>query len=310
MFFITLFGALFSFSVIASITYFGIQSKNRALRANLDAANAELLSANKAMEGALVRLMLLEGQGKTNQSGSTEKKAAPKQKAAPAKKVQPEPKVIVAQKTQSEPKTERKDKSQVDNKKKARLRPNQKHHRYLPRYRPPNHLPSAIWKRCPISPKVTHQRKNRDDLPAMRVVSVTGHHDMDSVETVSEEALEVDKLEIWNQSGEHSVRFQFSLKNVSATGDKIKGYTFVVLKPGEGSSEPSRGSPWTPLEDGQPTIFKRGQFFSIARFKYVRGKIPQIQDVERFKTATIFVYTESGNLLIEKVFDVADILRS
>ena len=64
------------------------------------------------------------------------------------------------------------------------------------------------------------------------------------------------------------------------------------------------------MQDGQPTIYKRGQYFSIARFKYVRGTVPQIQDVERFKTATVYVYAESGDLLAEKVFDIDEILKS
>jgi hypothetical protein len=127
---------------------------------------------------------------------------------------------------------------------------------------------------------------------------------------VSPDDLLVQNLEIWKQVEKPSIRFQFSLKNVGATGKKIRGYTFVVLKPEEGSQEQPRGSPWTPLKDGRPSIFKRGQFFSIARFKYVRGTVPQIQDVGRFTTVTIYVYTEAGSLLMEKVFDVTEILRS
>ena len=141
-------------------------------------------------------------------------------------------------------------------------------------------------------------------------VDEDGGDEDDTVTTASAEDLLVERLEIWKQTDEQSIRFQFSLKNAGDTGKKIRGYTFIVLKPEKGSQEPSRGSPWTPLKDGLPTIFKRGQFFSIARFKYVRGTVPQIQDVQRFETATIYVYTESGDLLIEKVFDINDILRS
>jgi hypothetical protein len=290
--FVTLFVAVFSFSVIASVTYLGIRSQNKTLRDNLNAVTSELLSANKAMEGAQVRLMLLEGKGKPK---SPQKKTQTKQKAEPGKKARPETKLIVAQKQQPEPTTKAKKK-------------------------PPSRFVTAEAGKPPAATNVEEEaskpesekpEEKPDSSSRTMVVSVAGQYDADdSVETVSEEALEVENLEIWKQAGQHSVRFQFSLKNVNATGKKMKGYTFVVLKPGEGSSEPPRGSPWTPLQDGQPSIFKRGQFFSIARFKYVRGKIPEIQDVERFKTATIFVYTESGNLLIEKVFDVADILRS
>jgi hypothetical protein len=270
------------------------------------------MAANKTMESALVRLMLLEGKGKPNNksSQSTQKKAKPKQKAVPEKKAQPEPKIIVAQKDQPKPKTERKDTPKAAHEKKAEAVAKPKSPSVFTTVEAAKPPAVSEPEATSITTENTESKEKSPALPEMKVVSLTGQNDMDTVEAVSEEALEVDKLEIWKQSGERSVRFQFSLKNVSATGKKIKGYTFVVLKAAEGSAEPSRGSPWTPLEDGQPTIFKRGQYFSIARFKYVRGKIPQIQDVERFKTATIYVYTETGNLLIEKVFDVADILRS
>jgi hypothetical protein len=160
----------------------------------------------------------------------------------------------------------------------------------------------------------TEEDKLEENAPASIGQSETSNTaqegENDAVASIATEPLEVDKLQIWKTAGQRSIKFQFSLKNVSATGEKIKGYTFVVLKPVEGSTEPARGSPWTPLENGKPAIFKRGQYFSIARFKYVRGSMPQIQDVNRFETATIFVYTELGELLLEKVFYVDDILKS
>jgi hypothetical protein len=38
--------------------------------------------------------------------------------------------------------------------------------------------------------------------------------------------------------------------------------------------------------------------------------MPQIQDVGRFKTATVYVYSETGSLLLEKVYEVKDIVGS
>ncbi|NVM56865.1 MAG: hypothetical protein HWN51_01920, partial [Desulfobacterales bacterium] len=129
-------------------------------------------------------------------------------------------------------------------------------------------------------------------------------------EPVSPERLSIEKLEIWRDPETFSVTFQFGLKNIHPEGKRIKGYTFIVLKPEEGSQEPLRSSPWTPLKDGKPTLFKRGQYFSIARFKFVRGIFPDMERIELFKTATVYVYSGTGSLLVEQVYDLDKIFRS
>ncbi|NVM20438.1 MAG: hypothetical protein HWN68_01485 [Desulfobacterales bacterium] len=108
----------------------------------------------------------------------------------------------------------------------------------------------------------------------------------------------------------NSVKFQFGLKNADLQGNRIKGYTFMVLKPEEGSTYRVRISPWSPMEDGKPVVFKRGQYFSILRFKFVKGNFPDISTIERFKTAVIYIYSETGSLLVERAFEVEEILRS
>jgi hypothetical protein len=90
----------------------------------------------------------------------------------------------------------------------------------------------------------------------------------------------------------------------------IKGYTFVALGPGQQSDEVVRIAPWSPLKNGEPSLVKRGQYFGISRYKFVRGTLPDIVDVTRFENATIFVYSHAGQLLNKKTWLVEDILRS
>jgi hypothetical protein len=126
-----------------------------------------------------------------------------------------------------------------------------------------------------------------------------------------QEGLAVEKLKIWQEAQSGSVKFQFNLRNMSPQGTKIRGYTFIVLKPEGGGQEPLRVSPWTPLkEDGSPAMIKRGQYFSIARFKFVKGTFPDLPAINRFKTATVYVYSVGGSLVVEKAHEVDKILRS
>jgi len=126
---------------------------------------------------------------------------------------------------------------------------------------------------------------------------------------VSPAGIIVKNLEIWQEPDDNAFKFQFALKNVDRESGRIAGHTFVVLKPEEGSREPVRAFPWSPMKDGKPAIFKRGQFFSIARFKFVRGTLTDVNTINRFKIATVYVYSDTGGLLVEKIFEVDKILR-
>ena len=140
--------------------------------------------------------------------------------------------------------------------------------------------------------------------------------ELSSEETASEDTatsssgVRVENFQIWAARSNTSVRYKFKLENVSPRDVTLKGYTFVALKPSAESDEPVRIAPWTPMKDGEPSLIKRGQYFGISRFKYVRGSLPDIVDVTRFETVTVYVYSESGDLLHKEVCEVDAALRS
>jgi hypothetical protein len=176
---------------------------------------------------------------------------------------------------------------------------------------PPDKKPPALIAQMPKPPAalIPHPEGavGAEEKPAVAQPTSAGKPPAAS----SPQSLSVGKLKIWQEAQSGSVKFQFSLRNVSPQGTKIRGYTFIVLKPEDGGQEPLRVSPWTPLkEDGSPAIIKRGQYFSIARFKFVNGTFPDLTAINRFKTATVYVYSEGGSLVVEKAHEVDKILRS
>ena len=120
----------------------------------------------------------------------------------------------------------------------------------------------------------------------------------------------VKDLEVWREPDGSAFKFKFALKNIDQESGRVSGYTFVVFKPREISGEPIRAFPWSPLKDRMPAIFKRGQYFAIAHFKFVRGTLTDVSTIDRFETATVYVYSDTGDLLAEEVFEVGKILRS
>jgi hypothetical protein len=127
---------------------------------------------------------------------------------------------------------------------------------------------------------------------------------------VSATHIVVKNFEIWQKADGNAFKFRFALKNVDHERGRIAGHTFIVLRPEEGSQEPVRAFPWSPLKDGKPAIFKQGQYFSITSFKFVSGTLAGVNTIKRFKTATVYVYSDTGDPLVEEVFEVGDILRS
>jgi hypothetical protein len=114
----------------------------------------------------------------------------------------------------------------------------------------------------------------------------------------------VEDLQIWYEPEGNAFKFQFKVKNIDQEGGKVAGYTFLVLKPKEDSGEPPRAFPPSPLTDGKPSDFKNGHHFSIARYTVIRGTLTDVSAIKRFNTAIVYAYSDTGNLLIEKVFEV------
>jgi hypothetical protein len=129
--------------------------------------------------------------------------------------------------------------------------------------------------------------------------------------THSEARVSVEKLEIWQQPGESDFRFRYVVRNASTEGGKISGYTFLILTPHEGSAAvPPRAFPATSLVGGKPSDFRQGIYFSIARYKSVHGRFTDISTMRRYKTAAIYAYSDTGDLLIERVFDITEVLKA
>jgi len=287
-------GVACALAVFTIVSYRGVRSENRVLRADVARVKGELVASNEAKDGAEVRLMVLEAKDnptakaqKKTLDGATDKGAKSKEQASTVEKANL-PEMLPAPQSgkESSPRETRSfTVSQAAT---------------LPAEQPADAVPSGANVEDPVEQNGPTDESNQD----------TETDGSSNEEPVARDSLTVEQLEIWQAAGDNSAKFQFSLKNTDAQGRKATGYTFVVLKPDEASQDPARGSPWTPLTDGKPTTFKRGQFFSIARFKYVRGSISHIHDATRFKTATVYVYTEEGDLWIEKAFDIDAVLRS
>lgn len=101
-----------------------------------------------------------------------------------------------------------------------------------------------------------------------------------------------------------ALKLQFKIINSSKDSQPVSGHGFVILKQNEDDQSSWLTFPSVPLVSGKPAPFKKGQYFSILRFKVIKFKTQNEADPKRFKTATVFVFTTTGELLLEKSFPI------
>ena len=89
----------------------------------------------------------------------------------------------------------------------------------------------------------------------------------------------------------------FRVINILSGKGDASGRVFVLLSSKDGSEVNRIVVPTVSLKDNIPVVPRRGQYFSIAHFKTVKFKIPNIPNPELFDKATVFVFGK-GNVLI------------
>lgn len=112
----------------------------------------------------------------------------------------------------------------------------------------------------------------------------------------------IEDLKITYELDSKTYRTQFKLRNTGDNSEPISGYTAVVLRNAE--MEPDQGLtfPKVKLVSGRPAGHKKGQYFSILRFKTVKFKTIHHSDPKQYDVATIFVFDSTKNLIFEKNF--------
>jgi hypothetical protein len=157
--------------------------------------------------------------------------------------------------------------------------------------------------------KARAQERPRPAAAATALLSSTAETDKVAPPTPTVR-VSVRNLEIWLEPDNNEFKFKFMVKKTDRESGKVAGYAFLVLKPKGDSGKPPRVFPVTPLKNGKPNNFKDGHHFSIARYTFVRGTLAEVSTIAPFETAKIYVYSDTGDFLLEEVFNVGGAMRS
>jgi len=150
--------------------------------------------------------------------------------------------------------------------------------------------------------QVTQQREAA--VSGLEGKLLSGDPPADSVAQENDLKVSVEEFNVSHEDSSSTFRAQFILRNTGPDSNLVSGYTAVILKKLDTQPDKWLTLPTLKLAAGVPTGDKKGQYFSIARFKTVRFMVVSRMDPRQFNTATVYVFDANKNLLLEKNFSL------
>ena len=113
----------------------------------------------------------------------------------------------------------------------------------------------------------------------------------------------VENFKVSRDGGPKNLNAQFKIKNTSPTPQRVSGRVVIVLKGDNLQVDQWLVMPAVGLVIDRPSG-KRGKLFSIQRFRTMNlvSRAPNYSD--QFQTAAVYVFTKTGELLLEQEFSV------
>jgi len=114
----------------------------------------------------------------------------------------------------------------------------------------------------------------------------------------------VEDLTVSFDSYSNSLKVEFIVRKKDPDLQSVSGRTFAILKPDETDDRKWFALPAVALVAGKPVRPKQGQFFGIARYKSITLEAKNLSVLNPYKYATVFVFSTSGDLVLEKTFNI------
>ena len=116
----------------------------------------------------------------------------------------------------------------------------------------------------------------------------------------------IEKFSVTRKGAKGDLLVRFDIRNISDKPGGISGRIFTILKPENKSEKAWLIVPKTPLKNGIPADFEKGQYFSISHFKPINFKIENQSEPDLFKNAAIYVFNDTGDLVFDGIIDITE----
>lgn len=104
--------------------------------------------------------------------------------------------------------------------------------------------------------------------------------------------------------GNNVLSYSFKVTNAGPDNAPVSGYTFAILKPDPGEPSSWISNPKTTLVNGMPKYFKKGEYFSINRYKTTRGRFEKLPELNSLTIITILVFSNDGKLILKRDYKI------
>ncbi len=152
-------------------------------------------------------------------------------------------------------------------------------------------------------------RKETPPIPVPLVAAQVPKPDKTAEEAKPEIKVDIRDLQVRHDPEQDLLIVQFRLKNINPAAGAVSGRTFVILENDQDAGADILTFPTVSLVDGKPARIHRGRYFSISRFNIVKFRSVFNQAPRPFNSATAFVYSGAGDLLLEKKFPIENPFR-
>ncbi|MDD9304223.1 MAG: hypothetical protein HUK40_18495 [Desulfobacter sp.] len=126
----------------------------------------------------------------------------------------------------------------------------------------------------------------------------------ESKEPEHQKVVSVEKFLVLQGKTSEELVVKFNIRNIATNSKEISGRIFAVLKPGTNQEKDWVIAPRADLKDGIPTPYRKGQYFSISRFKPVRLTIKNQAAPDSFVKASIYIFGDKGKILFENTIKI------
>ena len=116
-------------------------------------------------------------------------------------------------------------------------------------------------------------------------------------------SVSVENFLVFYEPDINSLRVEYKVINTGSRNQPVSGRTVVVLKDDNAAPNKWLILPRVPIIEGRPTSDK-GRSFTIRNFRTMRFKSNNQVGPDKYKTATVYIFTTTGTLLLEKEYPV------
>lgn len=167
----------------------------------------------------------------------------------------------------------------------------------------PTHRPETVANKAGVQKETANKRDSVVSLQE-ETKSPDGAASEESAALENEPRVLIENLKVSYETDNNAYQAQFVIKNNGSPAHQVSGYVAVILKKLDTPADEWVSLPVLQLNEGVPIGARKGQYFSIYRFKDIRIRVQSKTDPQQLDMAVVYVFDQNKDILLEKNFSI------